>query len=251
MREQILSGITAAVANAARTYGCADMSASTPLAQLSEAEQVVLADFILNSLACEPEGTAAPQPLSVPAQTVFTIDPAMVVARQARQSLNATMSDPAWQVNADVFMDTQTYAAEATENARETREFLFAVQEMFGCKVRCVRTNNDFLRRFIIAGNVAQRTALLETLDAFIEFSAPRLNSLSSTERSEFWATLGEMIAASDDAEVLIEDNRANYVTACAMMINLHGNARNLTRIPAATDGPVYDLAASAVNQPS
>lgn len=239
MRDQIISGITAAADNA---YG-------NNLADLSSSEIEAIADAVLAALAETPENTPSPAPVTVASQTMFTIDPAMVVARQARQSLTSTEADPEFQIDSSVLMDVQTYATESAAEARETREFLFAVQEMFGCKVRCVRAGgaDSTERRFIIAGTEYQRTALLETLDALVEYAAPLLSDLSSNERREFWATLGALIASSDDAEVLIVQNRPIYADACAAMVAAFGSARALSRASVATEGTIYDLAASAV----
>jgi hypothetical protein len=239
MREQILSGITAAVDNA-------DFFRERALSELSAAEIDLIAEAVLAALAAAPESTPAPQPVTVQSQTMFTIDPAMVVAREAQRSLTTTEADPAYQVDIDALMDVQTYASESVAEARETREFLFAVQEMFGCKVRCVR-NGDTERRFVIAGNVYQRNALLETLDALVDYASPLLSDLSSDERREFWATLGSMVSTTDDAEALIEHNRPSYAAACTAMVTTHGPARVLRRAEPATEGSIYDLAANAV----
>lgn len=248
MRDQIFTGITRSIADASQPVpgGCADMLRFPNLPQLLPSEIEFLTEAILTALAEVPDGTPAPEPVAAPAQVLFTIDPAMVVARQARQSLTSTEADPGYQIDTAALMDVQTYPAEDATGAREMREFLFAVQEMFGCKVRCVRSG-DTERRFIIAGNVYQRDAMVETLDALVEYATPLLNDLTSDERREFWATLGSLVAASDDAEALIEQNRPIYALACTSMTASHGTARALRRAPVATEGAIYDLAASAV----
>lgn len=238
MRDQIRTAIAAHLAAAANAEGYYYVS-DRGIESLTEA--------VLASLSQVPDGTPAPQPVAAPAQTVFTIDPAMVVARQARRALDNVLAQPVLtRGDVEALMDGQNFAAEPTAEARETREFLFAIQEMFGCKVRCVRAGEGE-RRFLVVGNDGQREALIETLDSFKVYAAPLLTDLDTEQRREFWATLGALVASTDDAEALIEDNRDNYADACTMMRDSYGAARTLNRASAATEGRVYDLATSVV----
>lgn len=238
MRDQIRTALTSHLANGANAEG---------YFYVSERGIESLTEAVLAALSEAPEGTPAPQPVATPAQTMFTIDPAMVVARQARRALDAVLAEPVLtRGDMEALMDADEFATDGMDDARETREFVFAVQQMFGCKVRCIRTSES-VRRFLVVGNNGQREALIETLESFKIYAGPLLGDLDSDQRREFWATLGLMVASTDDAEVLIEDNRGNYADACAKMTDWYGSARTLNRASAATEGAIYDLATAVV----
>lgn len=237
MREQIQTGILTAMR---------ESNAYSPLQTLSNADQDLLVEHILAALAEAPADTTAPEPVVVPAQVAFTIDPAAVVARQARQALNA-LTDEENLLNPEALLDAQMFDA---PDAEETRDFVFAVQQIFGCKVRA-RRNDVGERHYLVVGYTEQRHALMDTLAAFREYTINAVADLDSTQRREFWATLGALIAQTPESEALINDNAEHYASSCSIMRAGYGAARTLTRAEVATEGQVYDLAAATMSQRS
>lgn len=235
MREQIQSGILTAMR---------ESNGYSPLQTLSNADQDLLVEHILAALADAPTNTPVPAPVAVPAQVAFTIDPAAVVARQARQALNALVNDQNL-LHPEALLDTQMFNVPDVD---VTREFVFAVQQIFGCKVRA-RRSDDGERHYLVVGYTEQRHALMDTLASFREYAASALVDLDTSQRREFWATLGALIAQTPESVALISDNAEHYATSSSIMRDAYGVTRTLSRAEVATEGQVFDLAAATMSQ--
>jgi hypothetical protein len=121
------------------------------------------------------------------------------------------------------------------------REFLFRVQRLFGVRVRSGRTDGAAWLR--ISGTPRQRVAFEEACFAIRDEAEPLLADMSMPQRREFWATLGELCAASDRADTLTSLNAARFESATDLALTVWGPARTLPRAASAEHGPAYESA--------
>lgn len=239
MRDQIVTGINEAV-EAAHT----DQWRGTVLRHLTPADVALLADHILDALAQVPEGTPAPTVAPVPAGQAIFISPAEVVAMLAA---TATTDLDGSGASDEV---TDAMWPHPTDN-KEVREFIFAVQAMFGCRVRSTVVNG-LGGQFLVAGQQPQITALAEVYHRFLRLATPITTDMTPAQRREFWATLGALVTDpthSDRVEHLIEANRGHYAEATAYLTEVYGPARTLPRGTAAESGEVFEQAVAVVRE--
>lgn len=109
------------------------------------------------------------------------------------------------------------------------REFLFGVQQMFGCKVRAV--TRDGHRRYLIAGHAFQRSAMWGVMEACHRLVSDSLDTLDDTGRRQFWATLAARAVSTATGRDLSRHNATVYRYAAESMNDTHGPARTLPRI--------------------
>lgn len=237
MRDQIITGIINAM-QASQVLG-------SDLCCLTEGDQDLLVNHLLESLAEVPEGTPAPVVTEVAAGPALVISPAEVVAMLATTAYSEVTRDRHTGLG-------QTYTDAMwshPENNKEIREFLFAVQRLFGVRVRSVVVDHVG-GTFIVAGLPSQITALNEVYDRFLRAAQPVTATMTSAQRREFWATLGALVtdpAHSDRVEHLTDTNRDLADEATAYLNRTYGTARRLTRTNPAADGEVYEQAASVL----
>jgi hypothetical protein len=121
------------------------------------------------------------------------------------------------------------------------REFLFRIQRLFGVRVRSGRTDGAAWLR--ISGTPRQRVAFEEACFAIRDEAEPLLADMSMPQRREFWATLGELCAASDRADTLTSLNAARFESATDLALTVWGPARTLPRAASTEHGPAYESA--------
>ena len=225
-----------------------------PLVQaLDREDRAALAAAIVAALA----DTQAPEPTltQVDAGPALVLTPAAVVAMVARTAITDSPSPFDDEVaeaaeaegNRDVYTlpgsaspveATTTATIPAAEDFREFRQFVFATQAIFGARVRSVSANQQPLWRI---GATEQATMAMTTMwDTIRAAAAPVLATLATRpERTEFWATLGAEVAATDENRHLAQ-MRESFSQAATMMLEDHfGPVRTLPRITPVTAGHV------------
>lgn len=233
MRNQIETGVYSAIQHSAP---------GSALSTLTDAEADHLVAQVLASLSVVPADTPESTLAVVPAATpVLTISPAALVAMIADEAYVEVNSDSSLR---DAFtIIEETWAA--GEDHREYREFLFAIQPMFGVRVRSV--TNESAAFFLVAGTRIQIRAFQRTAMLINNLAQPVLADLSTSQRKEFWATLGHLVASAETAQTLIDDNTEAYAEATEWLNAEHGRARTLPRHEAAVEGPVFDRATAVM----
>lgn len=234
MRDQIITGIH----TAART--------STALFGLTSTEVDTLADAILAELATTPDDTPAPTLATITEDTpTLTISPAALVAILARD---------AW---IDARDDHDTTTSEATTplicqqtftagpDHRAVREYIFAVQAIFGCRTR-IRIL-DGTPTFVVAGTLPQARALTRIVTTMQHLAADTVATMTPEDTKAFWATLGHLAQQTWRAQTLIAENAHTYVSATQYLDDTYGRTRNLARTAPVTTGALYDQAVAVM----
>lgn len=231
MRDQILTGLNAAVADAP------NHTALWHLDDLGEHGIEYLADHILAALAVTPEGTPAPSLDIIEAATpVLTLSVADVVARYASDALDDTLDRQGDDLdNAPILIESWA----SGPDARAVRELIFRIQAMFGARVRSNATTGFFH----VAGTPTQTRAMQRVLMTITEAAAPIVADLDADERRVFYATLGTLITEHQDAQRLIQYNNDLTHRATAALVSTYGPARTLDRATPASEGALYDSA--------
>lgn len=237
MHDQILLGVTAAIQGAAEGEG------STHLRNLTEGDAQILVAEVLRSLAETP--VEAPVVAVMAPAPTFLISPAAVIAREARNSLSEVVNNETMDPHRDM---VSTIEFTVGEDHREFREYLFAIQSLFGVRVRSLRSI-DGARFFAVAGLWAQTQAFQRAALMIYDLAAPALDGMSRDEQREFWATLGMLSAAVDEAAHLVESNRGAYAAATGVLHDFYGPTRTLARADAARSGDLYDRALAVLGE--
>lgn len=146
------------------------------------------------------------------------------VVTAAANSTQETRTDPHSAEYPRDFFDIIDIAADDVAE----REFMFGVQQMFGCKVRAVTREGQ--RRYLIAGHAFQRSAMWVVMESCHRLVADYLDTLDDAGRRQFWATLAASAARTETGRNLSRDNRAVYRYAAESMNDTHGPARTLPR---------------------
>lgn len=229
MREQIIAGIR---------------DADNEFAWNLRADQVeVMANRILDRLQTVPAGTPAPAVEILPAAApVLSIDATEIVAMLAttagRHSPDERVTDYDWSA------DPADY--------KQFRQFLFAVQDLFGVRVR-VRAGLapdgvTFTAGYLVAGRAGDRDAFRLVMQTFHDLGAPIAAGMTPDRQTEFWATLGGLVATSSRAQAAREAAAYRFADATDYLRRVYGPARVLPRTDPAENGdPLYAAAVSVV----
>ena len=237
MRDQILAGIHEAMMDADQNLP------NSVVGRMVPDDLNLLTAHILAALTEVPEGTPAPRVANLPATPVLMISPAQVVAMFARDAWVEVQENLG--LTGPEHMTVLDFAA--FEDRREYREYLFRVSPMFGVRVRSITRDQTPL--FLIAGYPEQVAAFQRAATMIHELAQPVVADLDTTQRREFWATLGHLNEqGSDDNPGLIEANTQRYAHATAHLNQRHGRVRNLTRTEPTLSGSVYEQAAAVMN---
>jgi hypothetical protein len=246
MRDQIIAGI--------RNAQCAEAPEGydNRLAALGNREVEDLADAILCEFTAMDD--TAPEPVLAPAPTmpVLMLSPADVIAAAARDALNETEIE---RLHLSQYLEEVMVAehVDAGPNIREVREFIFAVQEAFGVRVRFPRgihADGEAPATFIVTGSPICIRAFKNNLRMMQTLAADALDGLSPVERNLFWATLGSLCAQRAHADSIGPGSASDAHAAASEYMNAEfGTARTLRRTTPVTDGPLFEVAATVLGQ--
>lgn len=146
------------------------------------------------------------------------------VVTAAANSTQETRSDPhSAEFPRDYFAIIDIAADDVAE-----REFMFGVQQMFGCKVRAI--TRDGQRRYLIAGHAFQRSAMWVAMESCHRLVSDYLDGLDEAGRGQFWATLAARAVSTDTGRTMLRRNAVVYRYAAESMNDTHGPARTLPR---------------------
>lgn len=201
-----------------------------------------LADDILQALATVPEGTPEPTITTVPAETrMVTVDATEIVAMLA--SASARIADP--EESGPIVTD---WYAEA--DYRSFRQFLFAISDLFGVRVRSTTTlfQGAQVPVYRAAGRYQHLTTLRLVMETFHDLGQPIAEGMTPERATEFWATLGQMVASTARAEQTRANAADAYAAASTHLVATYGPVRTLARAEAvSTSDPVYAAATSVL----
>ena len=130
------------------------------------------------------------------------------------------------------------------DNHRAFRQFLFAVQPLFGVRTRVKVTNGE--TTFAVGGLRDDVRAFRLVVETFARV-ADTLPDESTVDQEVLWATIGAMAAGTDRALTQIDAATDRYENATTYMRATLGPARTLPRANAVESGQVRDLAVAAL----
>lgn len=172
---------------------------------------------------------------------VATVDATLMVAMLAEAAHRLTPIVP------DLSEDETQMAIEVIDgdsNHRAFRQFLFAIQPMFGVRTRVHVTDGQ--ATFTVGGlrdDVRAFRLVVQTFANLTDTLAPN----DDVDQGVLWATIGSLAAGTDRAIAQTEASTDRFSNATEFLNSRFGRARTLRRTQPAIDGPVRDLAVGAL----
>lgn len=198
-------------------------------------------------------GTAEPfNPLDLSEYTEFdrTLIESGPVATVDATVMVAMLAEAAHRLNPvvpDLSQDETQMRIEVIDgdsNHRAFRQFLFAIQPMFGVRTRVHVTDGE--ATFTVGGlrdDVRAFRLVVETFAALTDTLAPN----TDVDHGVLWATIGSLAAGTERAIAQTEASTDRFANATTYLNSRFGRARTLRRAQPALDGPVRDLAVGAL----
>lgn len=172
---------------------------------------------------------------------VATIDATEVIAMLAASAHRMNPVVPDTDTD-DTAMGIEVILGET--NHRAFRQFLFAVQPLFGVRTRVSVTDGE--ATFTVGGLRDDVRAFRLVTETFARV-ADTLPAESTVDQEVLWATIGAMAAGTDRAQAQIVAATDRFTNATTYVRTLLGPARTLPRATAAESGEVRDLAVAAL----
>lgn len=239
MRDLILNGLNDAIYDAHHTT----VDHRDRIANLTDDDVAYLADRVLASLSRADADSTGPTVTEVAAGPALVFSPADVIAMFARSSrTDVDETAAAGFARGDEIRLVEVAARDADVDYKAFRQFAWAIAPMFGAKVwTAVPAPERPVWR--IGATATQRRAMLSVWESFQAAARTAgVDQMPSGDQTAFWATLGEVVTATDTARALIAENQHLVEAGRDELVAMFGQPRNLRRVAASDDAAIRDL---------